>query len=184
MAAGSIPSMIASAAASRGVPPALALAVAEQESGLNQSAIGAAGELGIFQLMPSTAAGLGVNPANLQDNIDGGTEYLAQMLAEFGDPATALAAYNDGPGNVARLQAQYGDDYFTALPASTQAYVNAILTNAGMSDTVPAAPTMAAADVTGDASSALDEVYTAAASPNFLLWGALAVGALAVWELS
>ena len=90
--------MIVQAAVAQGVDPNLALAVAQQESGFNQSAIGTSGEVGVFQLMPTTAQQLGVNPSDLQQNINGGVTYLKQQLDTFGgDPAFAAAAYNSGP---------------------------------------------------------------------------------------
>ncbi len=94
--------LIRQAAIRYGVDPALALAVAQQESGFDQSARGSAGEVGVFQLMPATASDLGVNPYDLSQNVDGGVRYLAHQLATFGDTQTALVAYNAGPGNVNR----------------------------------------------------------------------------------
>jgi membrane-bound lytic murein transglycosylase B len=95
--------MITAAATKYGVPPSLALAVAQRESGLNQSAVGTSGEIGVFQLMPGTATQLGVNPSDLSQNIDGGVRYLSQLSTQYGgDWHTALEAYNGGPGNVAR----------------------------------------------------------------------------------
>lgn len=91
---------IRAAAIAQGVPPDLALSVASRESGFSQSALGAAGEVGIFQLMPATAAGLGVNPYDEDGNIRGGIAYLRQMYDQFGDWSTALSAYNCGPGNI------------------------------------------------------------------------------------
>src|ERR1700690_3086870 len=91
---------IVNAALAAGVDPAIALAVAQTESGFNQGAIGSSGEVGIFQLMPATAAGLGVNAYDLAGNIQGGIAYLGQMYSQFGNWNDALAAYNWGPANV------------------------------------------------------------------------------------
>lgn len=88
-----------------GVPPSLALAVMNQESGGNQfTASGGtltnstSGALGLFQLMPTTAAGLGVNPNDPTQNITGGLKYLQQMYQVTGNWNDALVAYNEGPG--------------------------------------------------------------------------------------
>lgn len=94
--------VIQQTATTYGVPPAIALAVATKESGLDQAAVGSSGEVGVFQLKPSTAADLGVNPYSLTDNITGGVKYLSQLFNQFGDWFTALTAYNGGQGNVAR----------------------------------------------------------------------------------
>lgn len=118
--------MIVDTANTYGVDPNLALAVARRESGLNQAARGAAGEIGVFQLMPTTAAEMGVNPYDLVGNIQGGIGYLRQQIDRFGDLATALAAYNWGPGNVAK----WGPAWPQHAPASTQAYVASILGSA------------------------------------------------------
>jgi soluble lytic murein transglycosylase-like protein len=90
---------------SQGVPPEIALAIATQESGIQQwrsdgsLVIGGAGDTGIFQLLPSTAAGLGVDPTDPLQNIHGGVSYLRQMFNRYGDWPTAIGAYNIGPGN-------------------------------------------------------------------------------------
>ncbi len=106
----------------QGVPPALALAVADQESGFNQSVIGAAGDTGIFQIIPATAAALGIDATDAGQNIQGGVTYLAQQLAAFGNERTALWAYNAGPS---RVQAYLS--HGTPLPASTVRYANLVL---------------------------------------------------------
>ena len=76
-------------------------AVAWQESRFNAAAVSPKGARGTMQLMPSTALALGVDASNPESNIDGGADYLSQMLRRFGgDKAKALAAYNAGPALV------------------------------------------------------------------------------------
>lgn len=118
-----IPDLITAAAGQYGVDPRLALAVAWQESHYDPNARGAAGEIGVFQLLPATAAQLGVDPYDAAQNIAGGVRYLRTQIDAFGDLAAALAAYNWGPGNVAR----WGAAWAQHAPASTRAYVQAIL---------------------------------------------------------
>jgi soluble lytic murein transglycosylase-like protein len=122
----SVADQIVAEAQRQGVDPPIALEVARRESGFNQGATGAAGEIGVFQLKPTTAAMLGVNPYDLAQNIQGGVTYLRQLLSQFGDPAKAVAAYNCGPGCVSSTVA-YGADWFAHIPASTKSYVNDIL---------------------------------------------------------
>ncbi|MCI0353602.1 MAG: transglycosylase SLT domain-containing protein [Acidobacteria bacterium] len=121
-----------------GVDPRLAVEVAIQESGMHHLdrsgnvVRGSSGEIGVFQLLPATAASLGVDPYNLQQNIEGGVRYLKQQLVAFGwNPAKALAAYNCGPGCVANAIAAAGADWLSRVPASTRTYVNTILARLG-----------------------------------------------------
>ncbi len=83
-----------------GVDPAIALSIAKVESGYNHSRRSAYGAVGVFQLMPSTAAKLGVNPYRLTDNIRGGILYYKMMYKMFGSTELALAAYNAGPAYI------------------------------------------------------------------------------------
>lgn len=86
-----------------GVDPKLARAIAIAESDMNQDEISPVGAIGVMQLMPETAASLGVDPYNKSDNIVGGVRYIRQMLDTFdGDVPLAVAAYNAGPGAVQR----------------------------------------------------------------------------------
>ena len=89
-----------SAARRHGVPEDLFLRLVQQESGWNPGARSHKGALGLAQLMPGTAARLGVNPADPNQNLDGGARYLAQQYRTFGSWPLALAAYNAGPGAV------------------------------------------------------------------------------------
>jgi soluble lytic murein transglycosylase-like protein len=116
-----IQSMIRQTALAYGVDPNLALAVAQRESGLDPNARGAAGEQGVFQLTAAAAQDVGANRNTLEGNIQGGVAYLKRMLDQFGDTATAVAAYNAGAGNVSQ----------GVIPASTQDYVADVLAAAG-----------------------------------------------------
>lgn len=80
--------------------PRILEAVARAESGGSQDAMSPAGAVGVMQLMPETARGLGVNPYDLEQNILGGGMYLKRQMDKFGSLPLALAAYNAGPGNV------------------------------------------------------------------------------------
>jgi soluble lytic murein transglycosylase-like protein len=91
-----------SVAAKHGVPEDLFLRLVQQESGWNPNAVSTAGALGLAQLMPGTAAKLGVNPRDPHQNLEGGARYLSMMYKRFGNWRLALAAYNAGPEAVAK----------------------------------------------------------------------------------
>ncbi len=118
-----------SAGQAYGVSPVLLAAVAKQESGFNPTAQSGAGALGLMQLMPATAAGLGVTPLDPTSAIDGAAQLLSSYLTDYGGSVPlALAAYNAGPAAVA----SYG-----GVPpyAETQNYVSSItsmLSNVGV----------------------------------------------------
>jgi soluble lytic murein transglycosylase-like protein len=88
-----------------GVDPAIALSIAKTESGFRQEARSSHGAVGVFQLMPSTARRMGLNPYLLDDNIKGGIMYYKSMYKMFGSMELALAAYNAGPANVKKYRA-------------------------------------------------------------------------------
>jgi soluble lytic murein transglycosylase-like protein len=116
---------ITAAAKKHGIDPALLAGLVKQESNFNPNAGSPAGARGLTQLMPGTAAGLGVtNVLDPIQSLDGGAKYLRQQLDAFGGDVTrALAAYNAGPGAVQR----YG-----GVPpyAETQNYVRIVQANA------------------------------------------------------
>jgi soluble lytic murein transglycosylase-like protein len=85
------------AARRHGVPEDLFLRLVQQESGWNTGAVSPKGALGLAQLMPGTAALLGVDPMDPEQNLDGGARYLRMQYNTFGTWPLALAAYNAGP---------------------------------------------------------------------------------------
>ncbi|WP_235068229.1 lytic transglycosylase domain-containing protein [Asticcacaulis sp. YBE204] len=96
-------SAIQRAADTYGLSPDLLISVIRQESGFNPNAVSPRGAIGLMQLLPSTAAELGVDPYDPAANIMGGAAYLRRQLDRFdGRIDLALAAYNAGAGAVAR----------------------------------------------------------------------------------
>ncbi|PKM80501.1 MAG: hypothetical protein CVU89_13190 [Firmicutes bacterium HGW-Firmicutes-14] len=105
--------------------PAIIAAIIEQESGGNPSAVSRAGAVGLMQLMPGTARGLGVDPYDPVQNIDGGTRYFLHQYRTFGSVELALAAYNSGPNNVKNGNYLYFSEtqgYITNVPRLIEKY--------------------------------------------------------------
>jgi soluble lytic murein transglycosylase-like protein len=112
---------IESAAAQAGLDPRLLAAVVWSESGFRPDAVSSAGAIGLTQLMPGTAEGLGVDPADPVQNLNGGARFLASMIRRFDNLELGLAAYNAGPGRVEAA------NRIPDIP-ETQAYVPKVLT--------------------------------------------------------
>jgi soluble lytic murein transglycosylase-like protein len=94
--------MINDAATRNGVEPSLLAGLAWVESGFRPDAVSSAGAIGLGQLMPGTAATLGVDPTDPAANLDGAARMLHGLIEQFGDVRVALAAYNAGPNAITR----------------------------------------------------------------------------------
>ncbi|CUZ83523.1 lytic murein transglycosylase [Serratia marcescens] len=117
---------VVSAAEQRfGIPAGLLGAVISKESSGNANAMSGKGAIGLTQVMPNTARGMGYDPEELKRNpamqVEAGARYLKQMIdAHDGNVSAALAAYNWGPGNVQK----YLRGEKTQVPTETVNYVN------------------------------------------------------------
>lgn len=138
------------AASTYGVSVNLLTSIAKAESGFQTNAVSSAGAVGIMQLMPATAASLGVsNSYDARENIMGGAKYIAQLLNKYnGDTSLALAAYNAGSSNV---------DQYGGIPpfTETQNYVQKVLSYLN-EDTTASAVT--AADASADLTDTLSNL--------------------------
>lgn len=110
---------VAAAAARHGLDPKLVHALVVVESSYRAGAVSPAGAGGLTQLMPATAAALGVDDRfEPVANLEGGAAYLARQVLRFGDLRLALAAYNAGPERVARTG---------RVPRAASAYVGQVV---------------------------------------------------------
>jgi soluble lytic murein transglycosylase-like protein len=116
--------LVEEAALKHGLPPQFVHEVAKAESAYRQNAVSPKGAIGIMQLMPQTAAALNADPYNAEQNVEAGTKLLRDLLLQYKDHPDqvkrALAAYNAGPGAVAK---------YKGVPPyrETQLYVNRIV---------------------------------------------------------
>jgi hypothetical protein len=140
-----------------GIPTQIFQSLIQTESSWNPQAISSAGAIGLTQLMPGTAAGIGVDPHDPLQNVAGGAKYLSTQYTKFGNWSDALAAYNGGPGNVSG--------------SAEQAYAAKVLQGAAALGYAPTAST-------GAAASASSPAGTAAAPGWFSLQNFLGLGAV------
>lgn len=96
-------------ATAQNIDPLFLTALIQVESGFDPEAVSVSGAQGLGQLMPTTAAGLGVNPRDIDDNVRGCARMVAGLLRRYehrsDGKALVLASYNAGPNLVARIQA-------------------------------------------------------------------------------
>lgn len=106
----------------------LIMSVIKQESAFQTDCVSSAGAMGLMQLMPGTASYLGVsNPYDIEQNVNGGTKYLREMLNMYGNSKElALAAYNSGPGTMQRRGVKTVGD-IEKLPYETRDYVKKVM---------------------------------------------------------
>jgi hypothetical protein len=98
------------------------------ESGFNPNAVSPAGAVGIAQFLPSTAAGLGVNPWDPMQALRGAARLMANYAHKYGgDYAKALAAYNGGSGTVQYAITNCGANWLNCLPGETRHYIYVIM---------------------------------------------------------
>ena len=134
------------AAETYGVDEGLLIAMAKQESNFNTSSVSAAGAVGVMQLMPGTAAGLGVtNSYDPYQNIMAGAKLLSRNIEKYkGNVSLALAAYSAGCGAVAKYD---GIPPYTEtqnhIPKVLSYYARGYVTDSGSTQKMPAASTVA-----------------------------------------
>jgi soluble lytic murein transglycosylase-like protein len=113
--------LVEAAAKKNGLPPNFVHSVVSAESGYQPNALSSKGAIGLMQLMPATAQAYGVDAHDPAQNVEAGAAYLRELLIKYdGDPRRALAAYNAGPGAVAK---------YNGVPpyAETQTYIERVL---------------------------------------------------------
>jgi soluble lytic murein transglycosylase-like protein len=121
--AAQLDSLIEGAAKQQDLQPELLRSMVNQESGARPCAVSPKGAMGLMQLMPATAAQLGVkDPFDPQENLNAGAWFVKQLLTTYNDLPLALGAYNAGPARVNAIEG------IPAIP-ETQNYVQKILSS-------------------------------------------------------
>lgn len=118
-------SMAREDAVNSGIDPGKFIAQINMESGFRPDVVSSAGAIGIAQFMPSTAAGLGIDPWNPVQSLQGAARLMASYNRKYGDYKMALAAYQCGSGC---LQTAIDDCgyWYRCVPDSTRAYIDVI----------------------------------------------------------
>ena len=159
---------LSSASSSYGVPLSLLTSVAKAESSFNPAAVSPAGAQGLMQIMPATGASLGVsNPFDPTQSANAGAQYLSQLYAQYGDWNTALIAYNEGPGNLAK----------SGVFPSSQSYADGIMADSGIS-----ASTSLDTGSQGDSQGSVDTSGAGLSTLAMVALGLAAVGV--VWAVT
>ena len=155
-------------------PPSLVKAVIQVESAGKPEAVSSKGAAGLMQLMPATAKQLGIaDRFDPEQNVEGGSRYLQQMLNKYGKTDIALAAYNWGPGNIDKAIKQVKADgkrvtwanimQAVKVPQETRLYVNKVLNKEQEALTEQTSPSLlrtvaSFAPITGEIISAEDAI--------------------------
>lgn len=117
-----------------GMPVNLIVGIMKAESDFNNQCVSYAGAKGLMQLMPETAAEVGVTDVfDPRQNILGSVEYITKLINKYnGDVRLALAAYNTGPGKIASrgVTSSTSAEYQT-VPQSIRDYAERVLKYAG-----------------------------------------------------
>lgn len=115
------------AAVTAGIPPTYFVNQINAESGFNPNAVSPSGAVGIAQMIPSTAAGVGANPYDPVSALNGAARLMAGYYKQYGDYAKALAAYNAGSATVNYAVQTGGANWMSYLPAETRNYIFKIM---------------------------------------------------------
>ncbi len=115
-------------AVNAGINPTIFVRQMNEESGFNPNVVSPTGAVGIAQFEPATAQGLGIDPHNPVQSLQGAARLMRRYLDRYqGSYAEALACYNGGPGAVSYAVAHGGANWQSWLPTETRRYIHTIL---------------------------------------------------------